>query len=205
MDYIIWIIYGYKTHATHRNASDWHICTIKQELSDFWTISYRCVQIVMLIIIKMHFVLFTTISLLFVWESPPPPLLHVPVHDDLSFKKTTLMTGFVVQGHTCYVFDSEGEISNLDCCSLFMLLQGICLKQSWFMTFLSESQCVDLFIHVNNLPICTFNCEILANKPQRLWHGPILDKWWNICLNHNYSIFFTKDAIIFFEKYITIN
>ncbi len=40
----------------------------KQEYSDFWAISYCFVQIVMLIIIKMHFVLLTTISCLFVWE-----------------------------------------------------------------------------------------------------------------------------------------
>ncbi len=56
-----------KTHAT-RNASDWQICKNKQEFSDFWAISYRFVHIVMLIIIQMHFVLLTTISLLFVWE-----------------------------------------------------------------------------------------------------------------------------------------
>ncbi len=40
----------------------------KQEFSDFWAISYCFVQIVMLIIIKMHFVLLTTISLLFFRE-----------------------------------------------------------------------------------------------------------------------------------------
>ncbi len=43
-------------------------CKNKQEFSDFWAISYRFVHIVMLIIIQMHFVLLTTISLIFVWE-----------------------------------------------------------------------------------------------------------------------------------------
>ncbi len=44
------------------------LCKNKQEFSDFWTISYCFVHIVMLIIIQMHFVLLTTISLLFVCE-----------------------------------------------------------------------------------------------------------------------------------------
>ncbi len=57
-----------RTHATHSNASDWQICKNKQEFSDFWAISYRFEHIVMLIIIQMHFVLLTTISLLFVWD-----------------------------------------------------------------------------------------------------------------------------------------
>ncbi len=57
-----------KMHATHSNASDWQICKNKQEFSDFWAISYCFVHIVMLIIIEMHFVLLTTISLLFVCE-----------------------------------------------------------------------------------------------------------------------------------------
>ncbi len=52
----------------NHNASDWQICKNKQELSDFWAISYCFVQIVMWIRIKMHFVLLTTISLLFVRE-----------------------------------------------------------------------------------------------------------------------------------------
>ncbi len=69
----------------HSNASDWQICKNKQAFSDFSAISYCFVHIVMLIIIQMHFVLLTTISLLFVWEwhfwiilkkgrglSPPP-------------------------------------------------------------------------------------------------------------------------------------
>ncbi len=40
----------------------------KQGFSDFWAISYHFVHIAMLIIIQMHFVLLSTISLLFVWE-----------------------------------------------------------------------------------------------------------------------------------------
>ncbi len=55
-----------KTHETHSNASDRQICKRKQEFYDFWAISYRFVQIV--IVIQMHFVLLTTISLLFVQE-----------------------------------------------------------------------------------------------------------------------------------------
>ncbi len=57
-----------KTPATHSNVSDWQIFKNKQEFSNFWVISYRFVQIVMLIRIQMHFVLLTTISLLFVGE-----------------------------------------------------------------------------------------------------------------------------------------
>ncbi len=63
------------------------ICKNKQEFSDFRVISYCfVVHIVMLIIIQMHLVLLTTISLLFVWgallnkfekrqglEPPKPP------------------------------------------------------------------------------------------------------------------------------------
>ncbi len=41
---------------------------LKLEFSDFWAISYCFVQIVMLIRIQMHFVLLTTVSLLFVRE-----------------------------------------------------------------------------------------------------------------------------------------
>ncbi len=52
----------------HSNASDWQICKNKQEFSDFWAISYCFVQIVMLIRIQMHFVLLTTISMLYVRE-----------------------------------------------------------------------------------------------------------------------------------------
>ncbi len=55
-----------KTHETHSNASDRQICKRKQEFYDFWAISSRFVQIV--IVIQMHFVLLTTISLLFVQE-----------------------------------------------------------------------------------------------------------------------------------------
>ncbi len=57
-----------KMHVTHSNASDWHICKNKQDFPDFWAISYCFVHIVMSIRIQMHFVLLTTIALIFVWE-----------------------------------------------------------------------------------------------------------------------------------------
>ncbi len=84
-----------KTHETHSNVSDWQICINKQEFSYFWEISYCFVQIVMLIRIQMHFVLLTTISLLFVWEghfwifekghvleppNPPPPSARIQTY-----------------------------------------------------------------------------------------------------------------------------
>lgn len=67
----------------HSNASDWQICENKQEFSNFWAMNYCFVLIVVLIIILMHFVLLTTISLPFVWErhfwliSPPCTCLNL--------------------------------------------------------------------------------------------------------------------------------
>ncbi len=66
--YMAWEPIVSEQTVEYSNASDWQICKNKQEFSDFWTISYCFVHIVMLIIIQMHFVLLTTISLLFVWE-----------------------------------------------------------------------------------------------------------------------------------------
>ncbi len=63
-----WAYQSVEQNAYNHNASDWQICKNKQELSDFWAISYCFLQFVMLFRIQMHFVLLTTISLLFVRE-----------------------------------------------------------------------------------------------------------------------------------------
>ncbi len=57
-------IYGSRAYGFQKRTQP--IAT--PQIDDFWWISYCFVQIVMLIRIQMHFVLLTTISLLFVWE-----------------------------------------------------------------------------------------------------------------------------------------